>query len=146
MQARKHVNSDEFCPPPRSSHPVFFTYRKNPMCYNHTVWGKIRNRHCIHKDFGIGCSLDQWETVFLGEISLSFLAVDFFFLTIGRLFFWKNYFWAFWQRVISGPMVNCFSRRTLSELFGNGLTSGRLFFWENYFWVFCKWIFLGGQR
>ena len=90
MQARKHKNSHEFCPPPRSSHPVFFTYRKNPMCYNHTVWGKIRNRHCIHKDFGIGCSLDQWETVFLGEISLSFLAVDFF-LTIGRLFFW-NYF------------------------------------------------------
>ena len=43
MQARNHENSDEFCteprPPPRSSHPGFYYYRKNPKCY-HTVWGK----------------------------------------------------------------------------------------------------------
>ena len=32
MQARKHENSDEFCPPPRSSHPAFYHYRKNPKC------------------------------------------------------------------------------------------------------------------
>ena len=32
MQARKHVNSHEFCPPPRSGTPAFFTYRKNPRC------------------------------------------------------------------------------------------------------------------
>ena len=32
MQARKHENSDEFCPPPRSSHPAFYYYRKNPKC------------------------------------------------------------------------------------------------------------------
>ena len=45
MQARNHENSDEFCteprPPPRSSHPGFYYYRKNPKCY-HTVWGTIR--------------------------------------------------------------------------------------------------------
>ena len=43
MQARNHENSDEFCteprPPPRSSYPGFYYYRKNPKCY-HTVWGK----------------------------------------------------------------------------------------------------------
>ena len=32
MQARNHENSDEFCPPPRSSHPAFYYYRKNPKC------------------------------------------------------------------------------------------------------------------
>ena len=32
MQARKYVNSDEFRPPPRSSHPAFYHYRKNPKC------------------------------------------------------------------------------------------------------------------
>ena len=32
MQARKRVNSDEFRPPPRSSHPAFYDYRKNPKC------------------------------------------------------------------------------------------------------------------
>ena len=32
MQARKQENSDEFCPPPRSSHPAFYPYRKNPKC------------------------------------------------------------------------------------------------------------------
>ena len=32
MQARKHGNSDEFRPPPRSSHPAFYPYRKNPKC------------------------------------------------------------------------------------------------------------------
>ena len=47
MQARNHENSDEFCteprPPPRSSHPGFYYYRKNPKCY-HTVWGITTNR------------------------------------------------------------------------------------------------------
>ena len=32
MQARKHENSDEFRPAPRSSHPAFYHYRKNPKC------------------------------------------------------------------------------------------------------------------
>ena len=32
MQARNHENSDEFRPPPRSSHPAFYYYRKNPKC------------------------------------------------------------------------------------------------------------------
>ena len=32
MQARKHENSDEIRPPPRSSHPAFYHYRKNPKC------------------------------------------------------------------------------------------------------------------
>ena len=37
MQARKHKNSHEFCPPPRSSHPAFYSYRKNPKCYPHCL-------------------------------------------------------------------------------------------------------------
>ena len=32
MQARKHENSDEFRPAPRSRHPAFYYYRKNPKC------------------------------------------------------------------------------------------------------------------
>ena len=32
MQARKHENSDEFRPAPRSSTPAFYPYRKNPKC------------------------------------------------------------------------------------------------------------------
>ena len=32
IQARNHENSDEFRPPPRSSHPAFYYYRKNPKC------------------------------------------------------------------------------------------------------------------
>ena len=32
MQARKHENSDEIRPAPRSSHPAFYHYRKNPKC------------------------------------------------------------------------------------------------------------------
>ena len=46
MQARKHENSDEFCPPPRSSHPAFYYYRKNPK-----VWGKNHklSLQCCHQ-------------------------------------------------------------------------------------------------
>ena len=32
MQARNQENSYEFRPPPRSSHPAFYPYRKNPKC------------------------------------------------------------------------------------------------------------------
>ena len=32
MQARNHENSDEFRPAPRSRHPAFYHYRKNPKC------------------------------------------------------------------------------------------------------------------
>ena len=32
IQARNHENSDEFRPAPRSSHPAFYHYRKNPKC------------------------------------------------------------------------------------------------------------------
>ena len=32
MQARKHENSDEIRPAPRSRHPAFYYYRKNPKC------------------------------------------------------------------------------------------------------------------
>ena len=32
MHARNHENSDEIRPPPRSSHPAFYHYRKNPKC------------------------------------------------------------------------------------------------------------------
>ena len=32
IQTRNHENSDEFRPPPRSSHPAFYYYRKNPKC------------------------------------------------------------------------------------------------------------------
>ena len=49
MQARKHENSDEFCPPPVRyldlATPAFYYYRKNPKCY-HTVWGKIQEESC----------------------------------------------------------------------------------------------------
>ena len=52
MQARNHENSDEFCteprPPPRSSHPGFYYYRKNPKCY-HTVWGIKRESNGFQK-------------------------------------------------------------------------------------------------
>ena len=40
MQARKHENSDEFCPPPRSSHPAFSLTVRTPSV-NHTVWGTV---------------------------------------------------------------------------------------------------------
>ena len=49
MQARKHENSDEFCPPPVRyldlATPAFYYYRKNPKCY-HTVWGTV---WCLEK-------------------------------------------------------------------------------------------------
>ena len=32
MQARNHENYDELCPPPGSSTPAFYYYRKNPKC------------------------------------------------------------------------------------------------------------------
>ena len=41
MQARKHENSDEFCPPPRSSHPAFSPTVRTPSV-NHTVWGNMQ--------------------------------------------------------------------------------------------------------
>ena len=44
MQARKHVNSDEFRPAPRSSTPAFYYYRIRTRSVNHTVWGTSHNR------------------------------------------------------------------------------------------------------
>ena len=41
MQARKHENSDEFRPPPRSSHPAFSLTVRTPSV-KHTVWGKTQ--------------------------------------------------------------------------------------------------------
>ena len=69
MQARNHENSDEFCteprPPPRSSHPGFYYYRKNPKCY-HTVWGKSPHpRNLKHFPLMMGVMINFFQSGFV---------------------------------------------------------------------------------
>ena len=69
MQARNHENSDEICteprPPPRSSHPGFYYYRKNPKCY-HTVWGKSPHpRNLKHFPLMMGVMINFFQSGFV---------------------------------------------------------------------------------